>query len=137
MSVTNQQANIILDEYFGKVTPNIPSTYFMGISTTLIQNDGTGATEPTDVAYDRVAIGNTKVSFTNAINGSLENAVEIEFPESQVDWGIITHWFLADAEVDGNIKVFGKLTNQRTVEVGTILVLEAGALQINIENIVS
>jgi hypothetical protein len=137
MAVTYQQANTILDEYFGKVIPTIPTNYYMGVSTTAIQNDGTGATEPTDVAYSRVLIPNTKVSFTNANNGSLTNAVEFEFPESQTSWGIITHFFLADAITGGNIKIFGQLTNSRTVETGTILVLEVGALQINLENIVS
>jgi len=137
MSVTYTQANTILDEYFGKVTPTIPTNYYMGVSTTAIQNDGTGKTEPTDVAYSRVLIPNTKVSFTTASSGSLTNAVEYEFPESQVSWGIITHFFLADALTGGNIKVFGQLTNSRTVETGTILVLSVGALQINLENIVA
>jgi hypothetical protein len=136
MSVTYTQANTILDEYFGKVTPTIPTTYYMGISTTTIQNDGTGASEPVDVAYQRVAIPNTKVSFTIASNGSLKNAVEFEFPESQVSWGIITHFALYDQQTGGSIKVFGQLTNSRTVETSTILVLEPNALQINLENIV-
>ena len=137
MSVTNQQANIILDEYFGKVTPTIPTSYFMGISTTTIQSDGTGKTEPNDIAYIRVEIPNTKVSFTTSSNGTLTNAVEFEFPESQVSWGIITDFFLAGSSTGTDIKVFGKLTNSRTVETGTILVLEAGALQINLENIIA
>jgi hypothetical protein len=137
MSLTYTQANTILDEYFGKITPTIPTTYYMGVSTTQIQNDGTGKSEPTDVAYARVPVGNTKVSFSNATNGVVTNLVEFEFPESQVSWGIITTFFLADALTGGSIKVFGQLTNSRTVETGTILVLEPNALQINLENIVA
>lgn len=136
MSITYTQANTILDEYFGKVTPTIPNTYYMGISTTSIQNDGTGVTEPSDVGYARVEVPNTKVSFANSSNGSLTNALEFEFPESQVSWGIITDFFLAGSSSGTDIKVFGKLANSRTVETGTVLVLEPNALQINLENIV-
>lgn len=137
MSVTYTQANTILDEYFGRVTPTIPTTYYMGVSTSIIQNDGSGITEPVDVAYARVPVGNTKVSFSNSNNGVVTNLLEFQFPESQTSWGIVIYFFLADSATEGNIKFFGQLTNSRTVEVGTILVLEVGALQINLENIVS
>lgn len=133
MAVTNYSANRILDRYFGNITFNPATTYYMGVSTTAPQSDGTGVTEPTDVAYARVPIVNNKVSFTNSVLGAVENDIEFQFTEAQEDWGIIAYFVLYDALTGGNLEIYGGLTSPRTVEDQTTLILSANALQITLE----
>jgi len=136
MSQTFSMSNSILDHWFGLTSPTVPTNWYMGISTSSISPDGSGISEPTsDPNYARVAIANSKVSFTTSSNGSLSNAVQFTFPESTISWGTITHFFLSDAATSGNIKVYGALTASRTVESQTTLILAVGALQINLQNI--
>lgn len=136
MASTYSLSNSLLDEWFGKITPTIPTNYYIGLSTTTVQNDGTGATEPTDTAYARVALPNNKVSFSTSSLGSLSNAIQFTFPQSLISWGTITYFFLSDSLTGGSIKAFGALTYTRNVEVATVLVLEIGAMVISIQNIV-
>lgn len=131
-NITNILRNSIGDQFFGDVSPTVPNTYYLGISTTPLAVDGTGATEPTDPSYLRVAITNDKTSFESFTNGTASNLVQLIFPESTVDWGIVQYWFLSDSSTGGNTYLFGDLTASKTVEAQTILQLDPGDLNITI-----
>lgn len=119
-------ANQINDRAFGSTSFSYPVTYYLGISTTSVQKDGTGITEPVDGAYARIAITNNKTNFSVSALGELSNLVEFTFPESTVDQGTIVDWFFSDAATGGNIWYYGTLTNSRNVESATVLVLPVG-----------
>ena len=132
MAITYYASNRILDRYFGNTNFTPATNYYLGISTTAPQPDGTGITEPVGNGYARVLMANTKISFTDAVDGSVQNEIEFQFPEATGSWGVITHFFISDASSGGNIEIYGTLTNSRTVEIGTVLILEATAMQINL-----
>ena len=133
MAVTYYSANRIMDRYFGSTTLTPATTYYMGVSTTAPSTDGTNVTEPIGGGYARVAITNNKVSFTTSSDGTVENAIEFQFPEATSDWGVVTHFVLYDASSGGNLEIYGTLTSSRTVESGTTLILSPNALEITLE----
>lgn len=126
-NLTYYSANLINDRLLGSSALTPPATYYLGISTTSTQKDGTGITEPIDGAYSRIAVTNNKTNFDTSSLGSLSNLVEFEFSESTVNWGVITNWFLSDASTGGNIWFQGSLALSRNVESQTVLVLPVGS----------
>lgn len=132
-NATYYAANQINDEAFGSTGFSYPTTYYLGVSTTSIQKDGTGVTEPIDGAYARVAILNNKTNFGTSSLGELSNLVEYAFDESTVNWGTVIDWFFADASTGGNVWWYGTLTNSRNVESATVLVLPIGEFTNTVE----
>jgi len=61
MNVTNYHKAQVLNYVFGATAYTPPSNWYLGVSTSLIDEDGI-ATEPTDAAYARAAIVNDKTS---------------------------------------------------------------------------
>ena len=127
-NTTYYSANLINNKLLGDSALSVPATYYLGISTTTTNKNGTGITEPTDGSYARIAITNNKTNFSASASGVINNLVEFEFPESSVSWGTVTHWFLSDAASGGNIWFQGALSSTRTVDISTILVLSVGSL---------
>lgn len=110
------QSNANLDFDFGKTSYNPPTTYYLGLSTTPIDRNGSGATEPSASAgYSRVAITNNKTAFSQSSNGELYNTGTIEFQESTATWGTITHYFLSDSQTGGNIRFYEAFSTPRVV----------------------
>jgi len=125
-------ANKIADHLFGNSSLGLPSTWYVAVSSTAPQANGTGVTEPTDPAYARIAISNNKTNFSTASNGTLANLLEKQFPESTINQGTLTHWAIYDALSGGNFWYYGALTNSRNVEVATVLKLPVGELQVTV-----
>ena len=132
--ITYYQANRILDRSFGNQNYTVPSPMYVGLSTTTIQNDGTGATEPTG-GYARVSVTNAdKTNWTTALNGVLSNVNSITFPESTLSWGTITYVFISDQATGGNIMYFDALSPSRAVQSATTVLFVAGAMVISMTN---
>ncbi|ETR66384.1 MAG: hypothetical protein OMM_12858 [Candidatus Magnetoglobus multicellularis str. Araruama] len=131
-NTSNYGANKIADHLFGSTSLGLPSTWYVAVSSTAPQADGTGVTEPTDGAYTRIAITNNKTNFGSAVAGTLSNLVEKSFPESTIDQGTLTHWVIYDALTGGNYWYYGELTNSRNVEIATVLKLPVGELQVTV-----
>lgn len=132
--ISNSQANKILDRYFGNVLDTVTTNLYIGLSTTAINADGTGATEPSGGNYARVLIANNKVSWGNASNAVLSNLIEVSFPESTTSWGTITHIFLADA-ISGQPIYFDALATPRQVQAQTTLIFATGTIQIRMTSV--
>lgn len=128
MSITYTSANAILDKCFGATNFTAPATLYVGLSTTAISIDGTGATEPSGGSYARVAVTNNKTNWATAANGSLSNLSAITFPESTASWGTVTHFFLSDAASGGSIWFYEALTSSRIVQSATTVQFSVGAL---------
>ena len=126
-NLTYYSANKIQDYILGNVSFTNPTIWYLGISSTAPQVDGTGVTEPTtDPSYERVVIANNKISFSSASSGEVANIASFQFVESSINQGVVTHWVLYDALTGGNMWQFGNLTNSRTVEISTTLLLPIG-----------
>lgn len=134
MAVTFYSANRVLDYNFGNTSYSPPATYYFGLSTTTINIDGTGATEPSGGSYARVALTNNKTNWGNASNASLTNSTAVQFTESTASWGTITYVFLNDASTSGNIYWFDALSPARTVASATTVLFAIGAVTVQMTN---
>lgn len=134
MSVTYYSSNKVLDRVFGGTAFTPATTYYIGLSTTTINIDGTGATEPSGLGYARVAVPNDKTNWGVASNGALLNLTAITFPESTGSWGTITYVFMADASSAGNIWWYDVLTPARTVASATTVLFAIGSVSVVMNN---
>jgi hypothetical protein len=134
MSQTYLAANAVMDQLFGNTTITVPSTLYMGLSTTTISNSGTGATEPVGNGYARVAITNSKTNFSVASSGVVTNATAISFPESTASWGTITYIAFWTASSGGSIWFFEALPTSKTVQSNTTVYFPIGALTLSQTN---
>jgi len=114
-----------------KLTPNLPTTVYLGLSSTEPSVDGSGVTEPSSVdGYERVALS----SLSEPENGVIQNESEISFPESTANWGTMTHFVIYDAKTDGNLLMYENLSQSRNVEAATIVMVKTGSLKLTLAN---
>lgn len=116
-----------------KVSPSLPSAYYIGLSTTAPAADGSGVSEPSAVAnYSRVQIS----SLGEPSNGVVQNTQEIRFNESSSDWGTITHYVIYDSGAigHGNLLMYGELDRPRIVDAASIMTLQVGTLKLSVQN---
>ncbi len=132
--ISYTQSNKILNRYFGNVSDTVASTLYLGLSTTAINNDGTGATEPSGGGYARVAVVNNKTNWSNASNGILSNLTELSFPESSTSWGTVSHVFLSDT-IGGAPIYFDALATPRAVQAQTTLIFAINTIQIKMTTV--
>jgi hypothetical protein len=112
-----------------------PATnYYFGLSTTTINSDGTGATEPSTGAYARVLLANTKSSWTTASSGTLTNSAAVTFAESTASWGTITYVGMWDALTGGNLWWYDVLSPSRTVASATTVLFAIGSITVQFNN---
>lgn len=126
----NSHINSLLKREFGGVAYTQPATWYVGLSTTTIQSDGTGVTEPS-AGYARVAVTNNTTNFVvDADLLTMENGVVIQFNPATANWGLVTYAALYDVATGGVPKYYMQLDNPKTVEIEDILRIEPGRLQI-------
>ena len=146
MSFSDLLERKVLDHIFGGDILNQPQTLYLGLSTSPVQDDGTGYTEPMGGGYARVAIHNTiydpqaDTGFWLAAETAVEgdhlgkgvkaSAIDLEFPEAEGDWGTISHFFLTDGF---DVLGAGKLNKSRTIEEGDVVRFKAGELMITLD----
>lgn len=124
--------NCIMGNVFQtKPSPGLPSKVYLGLSSSAPDVDGSGATEPlASAGYSRVELNSLDVP----TNGVITNKSEISFPESSASWGTVTHFVLYDAPVNGNLLMFNVLSQARSVEQATIVMVKAGSLKLTLAN---
>lgn len=135
--ITYYSANRILDRNFGGTAYTPPTTLYFGLSTTAIQIDGTGSTEPAAGAYARVGITNAdKTNWTTASNAALTNSTAVTFAESTASWGTITYVLIADSgtTAGGNIWWYDVLTPSKAVAAATTVLFAIGAITVQMTN---
>ncbi len=132
--ITYYSGNRVLDKNFGATAYSEPGTYYFGLSTTTIQIDGTGGTEPSGGSYARVSLVNNKTNWSTASNASLTNAAAVTFPESSASWGTIVNVGLWDALTLGNIWWFDVLTPSRAVASSTTVLFAIGSITVQMTN---
>lgn len=121
---------------FGKLsTPAVPNTYYIGLSTTTPNTDGTGVSEPAGGSYARIAIANSSAELNAPdANAVVTNKNDLLFPESTANWGTVTNYVIYDAQTGGNLLMYGLLTTSRSVETATTVGIKAGQLQLQAAN---
>lgn len=114
-----------------KTTPAMPTKYYIGLSTTAPNVNGTNVSEPaTSAGYARVEL----TSLSEPAEGVVTNEYAINFDESTASWGTITHFVIFDTESGGNLLMFGALSTSRAVEAATIMTIKEGYLKLSAQN---
>lgn len=130
--ITTYFKNCIVGNLFGsKTTPPLPTEYYVGLSSTPPNVDGTGVTEPSSSAgYARIKLTN----LTEPVSGSVQNKNNISFNESTASWGTIPYYVVFDSAAvgDGNLLMFDDLDVSRSVESYTVLTFKAGNFVLNV-----
>lgn len=111
---------------FLKETAELPSTYYLGFSTTAPTSDGANISEPNGVGYGRVALTNLATSG----NGVVSNADEIDCGEASGSWGTLTWCILFDSQTGGNPLSAAQMSKPITVDEGETLKLKAGNIKL-------
>ncbi len=133
MSLTNFVERQVADKLFSTVDFSPDVTYFMGVSTTVPTETGSGFTEPVGNGYARVAITNNATEFPSG--NPKTNANPIPFPPATGPWGgaPLIAWAFFDAVSGGNMRIFGDLVPSKTIDNGDILIIPAGNLAITVD----
>ena len=124
--------NLVAGNVMGTQTdPAIPGKYYLALSQEAPSLDGTGVVEPDSAAgYARIEMTNLSAP----VDGVITNNSELAFNESTGDWGVLTHYGIFDAETGGNLLMYEALTQSRTVETGTVMVVRPGYLKLSVIN---
>lgn len=114
-------------------TPAFPEKYYIGLSSSTPNLDGTGVNEPsTDAGYARKELN----SLSTPVDGTVTNELAINFDESEADWGTITHYVIFDSDTvdSGNLLMYGELSTPRRVEAATIMTIKENYLKLAAQN---
>jgi len=130
MSFSNYLENKLLDHLFNKAAYTAPTIY-VGLSTADPLEDGSGLAEPTGGGYARVATA--AVDWNAALNGLIDNANDIIFPQATASWGTITHFALFDAATAGNMLASGALSAAKTINANDTAKFVAGDLDVTLD----
>ena len=139
-SVTEVLEMALLDLVWGADAYTPAADLYVGLSTTAINNDGTGITEPDALdGYARVQVTNDLTEWPAAASGgpaTKQNANEIAFPTASGTWGQVTHFFFAtdgSSVLPADIIAFGALDVPRTIEENDTASFAAGAITITLD----
>lgn len=150
MGITTGYAKDVLSVVWGGDVSKVKvGTYYLGLSISAINKDGTGIREPNNGVggYARVAIANTNGadgSFAAATNAKVSNAKDFSFAKFTDNPSVTgttgnlraSHWFFTDDPTSTDptkIKWYGELKNSRPLEIESIVTFGVGELILEIE----
>lgn len=119
--------NLIMDNIFNgnPSSTDLPTEYYIGLSTTEPTQDGTNINEPTGNGYSRVKV--ETLSASN--NGKVVNSNVIEFPQSSGSWGTVTHCVLYDGiDEDAKVVWYKELSSPQSVGADNVLAFKPESL---------
>lgn len=141
--ISTSKANSVLSVFFGRNDSLAADAYvYLGLSSTDLNADGTGFSEPTGASYKRVLVGGKSAAgsekkFGYPTNGIISNASEIMFAPAREEWGKLTHWFLATSQSGtGAAFLWGELTGdivEKGVAAETVPVFYTDELKASID----
>jgi hypothetical protein len=126
---------LMADHQFGSGQHGIyaPQTWFLGLSKTAPNDDGSNFTEPVAMGYTRVTAAsnapNFPAAFTTAGVTYKSTGGTFTFPNPTGEWGTLTHWGFFTGLTGGLPQYYGQLDNPLVVKTGNNNVgLVAGGL---------
>lgn len=121
MPFTAYFSNKALGLLFGGTAFPLPNVY-VGLSTTVPNNDGSNFTEVTGVGYSRVLIDNDNpASWSNPPSGSqTANKAAVTFPQAGGSWGNVVAFGLFDAPNAGNLLAHAPLAQPKVIGTGDV-----------------
>lgn len=132
---TNYMLNLMVGNVYNASDKpaNLPTTYYLGFSSTLPSVDGTGVTEPSSANnYAREPIPGFKMS---DLTGYVENTISFSTNEAtNSGWGLLKYYCVFDAQTGGHLLIFDEYPNPKTIEAESMGTVKAGALRLSILN---
>lgn len=132
--ISDADTHNALDSRFGAAALVVPTSWFLGLSSTRPANDGTNITEPLAAdGYSRVAIANNATSFPAAAGRRKVLNVEVKMPRATASWGLLPYAVLMTGQVGTAGARMGAWADagQLVVDANVEAVLRAGTLIIN------
>lgn len=130
--VTTYFKNLVADNvWHTEGASALPSTYYLAMSTTEPQEDGSGVTEPSQSSgYRRVAIS----ALSAASNGEVRNTERLAWPKVISNEGVVGYWAIYDAaeRAGGNLLMGGALNESKHLESGTAMMIDANGLTLKV-----
>ena len=123
-ALSDHLENEILDHILGTGAYTMPSSVYVGLSTSSFNDDNSG-TELSGSGYTRKV-----ATFAAAASGTTSNNAAVEFPAATGSWGDVSHFGLFDASSSGNLLIHGAFSVSKTVSSGDILKIAVGDLDI-------
>ena len=125
---TNYFLNLIAGNVFGtQKSPEIPQKYYLALSTT---DPASSVTEPASGNYARIEL----TGLSTPENGVVKNSSELRSNRATDSWGVLTHYAIYDAPSGGNLLMYNPLSRSRTVDTDTIIIFEAGDIELKVQN---
>lgn len=115
--MTRYLLDLIYRSLFGGESLTIPTTYYFSLWCATLDIDSTNDSvgEVTADSYQRVAVVNNDINFSEVIGAEIRNLTDIMFPIALEDWGIVTYVAIMDSETDGNMLYFSELSIEKEV----------------------
>jgi hypothetical protein len=131
---TTYQQQRILNRLFGAVAYTEPATLYLGVSSTTINENGTGATEPTGGAYSRISVSNNTSTWGNlSVGVGRQNLVPFEWASATAPWGTITYVGVYDALTGGNMLYYSELVVPKNIGADDVLRVAVNSIQIRLQ----
>jgi hypothetical protein len=123
MAATDERERAIADSQFGGgATTWAPATWYLGISLTIPNDDGSNFTEPVGGAYARVVVTNNVANFpaavTTAGRTTKSNGTKQTFPNPTANWGTASHYGYFTAATGGTCQYHNPLDTPVTIRNG-------------------
>lgn len=133
MALTDYEEGRILKYLFGQVPFTPPPVYYVGLSSTPVLENGTGASEPSGGNYSRVAVANLTTSFTYSSNQITNAGTAVIFPTASASWGQQNYVAFFDQATGGTVNISGSLSPSQTIDVNQRLQFSAGDMVISMD----
>lgn len=125
--ITTYFKNLVMNHMFHtSAEQTLPAKYYLGWSTAVPNEDGTGFAEPDSATgYARIELE----GLSDAVDGMVSNSARLSFAEAISNQGKATAYGVFDAQEAGNLLIFDELNpgadnEKKTVEGGTTLYIK-------------
>jgi hypothetical protein len=107
------------------------SACYVGFSTTVINADGSGITEPSGNAYARISVA--AAEWTTVGRRRSTNVAKAFSAAPTGSWGTLIYWFISTAASGGTIEWYDPLSLSIVPSIGTAPSIPAGQLFIQVD----
>ena len=129
-SYLNACAGVLTGQTFAK-----PANFYLGVSTSAINSDGSGMSEPAPASgYVRYLIPNNNSNWNLPVNGVITNINSIQMNTIIADSGTATYWFLSDS-LTGDAVIWDAFTSPRPLVTSSNIYIDASELKIGVQNV--
>lgn len=118
---------LLIDAGIRAETPSFPASWWIGFSSTVV-DDETNITEvPFDFAYERLEVTASSISWDPPEGGGTVNTSILTWPTATGDWGDLVSVIAYDSDTGGNLLAWGAIS-PINVEDGITVVYAPGEL---------